>query len=1521
MVIIWKKSAKVEDSPTKDTKINRPSSIIPGPKPLLHISSKINEDLISRSSDNIHDSKFSFTESGNFRSKQDNLDIPQGMKVELQEDSSSSESIYSIDDNIEEWDIVDNSNNNERISRIIEITKINLNDINDDKPTLKTNANSIEISSKNTFETQYMLEDDFITHHKQSKSTNYDQENSNTNTESSNTKIGLHIDDKFTYPISPIDSASSKSPTVVNSLSPQPEHVGSLSGKKNSLVENLMKQLLELQSNYDEKCIQVKTLLSSKNSSNNPTFSSRKKNRLTDLNMASQRLQKNSLDHTKIYEFKDIILEKHPVLQNEDILLLESKINSDYNTFESEYLSLNLSKDFTNNITKMHTYSHDKTPEGEMKTQIHDGNEPKKIKSSLRNSYNPDIRRSKTEKSHGKKIRNSEPLSFISTELNKNDDSYSGLSIHFPSSNKELDSSKIVGIDYRDYTDLLFRFSHVLNCSNILLNRVKEFTINTPEIIDKNSPTPIKALNETKIGLNEYPENLNNQNESLKEINKYLSNQVKELSFELNKNKFEISQIAEYLFEECLYIENLKKLFRKDKLNNEFFKSCQFAKIQDLRNNLSLYKSYKCNKNYDLEEHKNNLDSDSYPETSIKNFDFNLNDISNEARKPIGINPSSTKNLFGIIKNPISKSDLYQKFTIYKGKIKSHDLLKIPAENSDLGELKLYVEFLLNEFSFQNKKIYGSSQCFEDSNQLIEKSNLDINEIEEPVLIKDGVKLIRSNSLPAISQVRNFEDKEYYSVISDVFKTDEYNIHTAKLNASHIKTKSLTASITDCSYKTFSSSQPDISPTLHSKNPLFPKRKTHFRSNSEIVHKIYKKNLAISLQNFVNNPITLPLKDSQIKKVKLSSKITDETKISSIDPLLSAHNISEPLSVETKNIHARDSELDYKSDFQTCRNMPPTIKSEKESESLKPTVGSPSKLNFHNAYVLANLEKSGSESPINFLVNYFSKCQDSNQSLVLPNRAENMSAPEPSNFHKNSYYHIDSSISAQKLISMIPYPPNSIPDSRFGNKSIDSLVNFSGDVISLQSSRSTINLVPIESVCDYQSSESPRINGDSELYLKFNEHDKKMRMRLKTISDYFNYYNDLSRPNFDGNDSSNISKSDSDSKIKMYPLENKEPVESEKLKSVHRDNLKSVRFDDNNILEYESSNLSGPETSNNYPEVHNGNFSKEKNPGVTILKSLVKTKYSSFRVKPKQIDTEVKSIDSDDSNSKNKSKYDLKPSRITNMKSKNAFKSKHETMDRKLTDDFPDNETSNINLNLNHSEIKNSNSLPININSFSPDPNIVSAVAKTMIGSYMFMSEDRKTSMDDILKSPNKNLWYFWIHPYSKILNWSKQSPAEVNASSPTPSFNTINQHGAENTNGHSSNKNLRATNFKKGSLKGIPQKNEHNSALNKSRSFLAEKLSIFSSKAPNIEQKPLSNSIFIDHVRIVADYQTSHYGDFPSYSILVSSKEKLIRIKALNVEDHDLWYMAFSYLQTRKVIASAYSKASLPIPRERCDI
>ncbi|KAJ2361081.1 hypothetical protein H4S02_011775, partial [Coemansia sp. RSA 2611] len=138
-----------------------------------------------------------------------------------------------------------------------------------------------------------------------------------------------------------------------------------------------------------------------------------------------------------------------------------------------------------------------------------------------------------------------------------------------------------------------------------------------------------------------------------------------------------------------------------------------------------------------------------------------------------------------------------------------------------------------------------------------------------------------------------------------------------------------------------------------------------------------------------------------------------------------------------------------------------------------------------------------------------------------------------------------------------------------------------------------------------------------------------------------------------------------------------------------------------------------------------------------------------------------------------------------------------------------------------------------------PEPLIVQSIARTMVGT--FMHKYTPTRFTHSSGRERRHLRYFWIHPYAKMLNWSKQPPSGGTGLS-------------------------------------------RNTRDGGSRSAYMR-------------------SIRIVHERPSTDDESN--GE-PEYCIVVSTDHREIKLKATTQADHDLWYMAMSYLQSRRIITSS---------------
>ncbi|OLY81985.1 Anucleate primary sterigmata protein A [Smittium mucronatum] len=154
-----------------------------------------------------------------------------------------------------------------------------------------------------------------------------------------------------------------------------------------------------------------------------------------------------------------------------------------------------------------------------------------------------------------------------------------------------------------------------------------------------------------------------------------------------------------------------------------------------------------------------------------------------------------------------------------------------------------------------------------------------------------------------------------------------------------------------------------------------------------------------------------------------------------------------------------------------------------------------------------------------------------------------------------------------------------------------------------------------------------------------------------------------------------------------------------------------------------------------------------------------------------------------------------------------------------------------------------------------PDPLIVQSIARTMIGSYMYKVSSKKSSNDFKIRH-SKNTRYFWVHPYTKILSWSRYPP----------------NHDKEND------------------------------KINK----------VFGFSNFLLRSKP--KTIFINKVKTLIDMKdSSNSNDPPKFSIIIIDGKNSICIKAMSQQDHDMWLRSLLYLQSRSPITSdSYSSEKL---------
>ncbi|KAJ2852462.1 hypothetical protein IWW36_000349 [Coemansia brasiliensis] len=136
-----------------------------------------------------------------------------------------------------------------------------------------------------------------------------------------------------------------------------------------------------------------------------------------------------------------------------------------------------------------------------------------------------------------------------------------------------------------------------------------------------------------------------------------------------------------------------------------------------------------------------------------------------------------------------------------------------------------------------------------------------------------------------------------------------------------------------------------------------------------------------------------------------------------------------------------------------------------------------------------------------------------------------------------------------------------------------------------------------------------------------------------------------------------------------------------------------------------------------------------------------------------------------------------------------------------------------------------------------PEPLIVQSIARTMVGTPLYKYTNTRFSHSNGRERRHER--YFWVNPYAKLLNWSKQPPST-----------------------------------------GVGMARNH--------------------------RESGGRCVGIRQVRIVEEPRRSSDGpDEPAYCIVVRTDYREIKLKAKTQTEHDLWFMALSYMQTRRIITS----------------
>ncbi|OMH79097.1 Anucleate primary sterigmata protein A [Zancudomyces culisetae] len=150
---------------------------------------------------------------------------------------------------------------------------------------------------------------------------------------------------------------------------------------------------------------------------------------------------------------------------------------------------------------------------------------------------------------------------------------------------------------------------------------------------------------------------------------------------------------------------------------------------------------------------------------------------------------------------------------------------------------------------------------------------------------------------------------------------------------------------------------------------------------------------------------------------------------------------------------------------------------------------------------------------------------------------------------------------------------------------------------------------------------------------------------------------------------------------------------------------------------------------------------------------------------------------------------------------------------------------------------------------------VIEAISYTMIGSYLLKLSKSKIIQGSLDSISDKYVYYFWIHPYTKMLNWSKQPP---------------------------------------------------NSTAPETSNFINALFKLDSQQSP-------AKQLNIKHFRVLADNPSINDPyDFTNLSIYVYSDKKYIRIKARSHAEHYNWVLALKYLLPKRAISGKFSHTSV---------
>ncbi|OMJ24196.1 hypothetical protein AYI70_g1750 [Smittium culicis] len=1240
--------------------------------------------------------------------------------------SPSIDSIKSIDSSVEGWSHVKNEFGSEESIKYLtfqELTKDSATEVNfiyNNSPESNKTQNST-IKSRN-FEHDTEIKNIYSQSKKKTANANENVsriENRRTiRTESSSNKTNfsdlMHI-----TPTKPSN----------NNNTPPPK------SPKNSLVDNLLTQLQDLQNLYDEKCIQVKTLLSYKGTNSllrtpsslnsSPDFSNSKGTLNYDIkDIKSVSLNQAYAHPEKIHNSRNEPEKfSSPPEYNLRISALESDLKNSFETFKSNYQlfskgnfapvyphsildesdrplsrksqkdELNLSckniSDPSNQSLKLNSAllsSNQKPPNDDSRSMI----QKVLISSSARQSPRTP-KNSKHDSFYSQFYDINSTDNFEDTRSQYSQSFVSGLGISSYNNKANLNHQQSISVNVNDYLDLLEKFNLMLSYSNNLLN-LENAVKNTKK------STPL----DQSINQNPLP--------SQKDSNQHIDSddqtfEISSLKSQLNYSKFEASLLNLKLDDYqnlCINIDT--KLENSKKITNDLILAL-LSKVS------SIQKCIDRQQKILPQELLNSNCHNSYP----KNFDamsmcLKINNALNQSNHIQSTNDSGNEysfcvdKIFDCITNIEFKNSIQSQYLNF---LKSFEEMKNKStyNTEKFSDISNFTTFLILKLITESNYNNNLSSKFTDLSQLIHNSYNANSTIHSPGYNARLPKIKKASSLSPksnklnLSLLQNSNDPTYMIKQHDLNENSEFNVDLLNSPFSHKFYPNNTL---------YTNSVPDLSYNIRAYNKLYVNSKSpyvHIKNS----HYRPSKNLDKSSQN---KNCTNDLSSSSEKGQEKSFMKEDVNMDGYESSKASTTKRTKPKKIVTQNKYSKlvirpfTPENIEDSDKKFIRDRNSALFKSQKIPSLKLKAAS-----LANSCELQSCQPLPQDFDIKFITkNHItdscaSNSMDNQIFEISPiiNTSVSKSILKPALTHppkKKAEFLLDSTTTTIKPISTDTCPPDDPSNLNLGHVTPPSTDSNDLDI----PKNDTVNLIPIESLNEYQQNpiHDPNISPRKSC-LTFKEQESSIKLRLNTISNYLTYYNSITESNGDTYDRSPIALGTSGANLYSLVTNDSKPanyINAPKLKI-----SKNVKFEDENDKHSGAGELG---MSIDDPHYLSKNKVKIGSSGVTVLKSPVTTVYTSFPV----------ASASEIYEGENKFQTKVKPVVFTYTKHKKSIKKSRNNLEfEQSSDEKP--KTLNVSTDKFSALTKTSGGIPPSIDTFTPDPNIVSAVAKAMVGSFI----------------------------------------------------------------------------------------------------------------------------------------------------------------------------------------------------------